>query len=105
MRFLQLFIAGLVLVIAPGVWLLTSLSGAEKTAAGYCNTTRFGEPLPSAVARAKERGMSFERTSAPGKTPEQHLAVSTFLGRRYGCAVDVVDGRVHATRFGALPKE
>lgn len=103
MRFLWIFIAGVVLVIGVVLYIQTRTSRAHDRVHALCNTTRTGEPWAQVQARAKRDGFSFVRTSGPNMPLEEQQTVAEALGRRFGCTVVIGDGRVVTTRFGELP--
>ena len=104
MRFLYVFIGGLLVLIGAVAWIFWSIDDARESTYALCNATRIGEPVTHVADRAQERGLALEKISG-SKQPEEHAAVAEAMRRRFGCTVVVKDGRVIDKRFGELPAE
>ena len=105
MRFLQILIAALLLLVGAGLWLHHGVQRAEAETSAFCNVTRLGEPLPQLRRRAAEHGLSFEKQNTPNGQPEAYVASAEAMSRRFGCTLELRDGRVADKRAGELPRD
>lgn len=103
MRYLRLFLLGVIPVLAAGWWIRSKLVAETEAVRHFCGATRAGEPWAQVQARARPLGLEFVRANRSGGTSEEFLAWVESAGYRYGCTVVVVDGRVVSTRGGELP--
>lgn len=102
-KFLNVLILGVLVLGGAVVWISWSVDSARTATQTLCSVTRPGEPLSQVSERAREHGLTLQRQSAPGAVPEEHLAESSSMSRRFGCTLVVQGGRVIDKRAGELP--
>lgn len=104
MRFLKVFIAGIVLLVGIVLWIFSSVGEARANVDTLCNTTRYGEPWPLVEQRGRERGLTFEKVSSSRAKGEQHRTWTDAMGRRFGCTITLDErGRVIEKHASELP--
>ncbi len=103
MRFLHVIILAVAVLAGAGAWVLSTVEDARRTVETFCTTTRTGESLARLESRAKKVHLSLQTISHPSAHTEARRAVSSALGRHFGCVVELAGGRVQATRFAELP--
>lgn len=103
MRYLRLFLLGVIPLVAVGLWVRSRLVDETEAVRHFCRATRAGEPWTQVRARAEPLGLEFVRANATAAKTEEYLAWVDSFGYRFGCTVVVVDGRVVTTRDGELP--
>lgn len=103
MKYMKLFLLGVIPVLLAGFWLRTKLVDETEAVRHFCRATRAGEPWPQVQARAEPLGLEFVRGNSSASKTEEWLTWVDSTGYRFGCTVVVEKGHVVSTRDGELP--
>ena len=103
MRYMRLFLLGVIPVLAVGLWIRSKLIEETEAVRHFCSATRPGEPWAQVQARAAKLELEFVRANASGAKSEEYLAWIDSFGYRYGCRVTIEAGHVVSAKGAELP--